>query len=151
MLPPVEVTPPLSNAFRYSRATDLRCSSVMRSCDSAMRLPSPVQRRTASGCNRAEAPVKRERWAPHDGGPVPARTCPGVPLVGRYVLPQAVREGLQESVYAGGQVAHQVAGGDVAAQGGGLTRPQRREGIQARCLGGGTQRGHCPGRQREGG
>src|SRR3954447_21681833 len=29
MLPPVDVTPPLSNAFRYSSATDLRCSSVM--------------------------------------------------------------------------------------------------------------------------
>ena len=29
MLSPVEVTPPLSNAFKYSRATDLRCSSVM--------------------------------------------------------------------------------------------------------------------------
>ncbi|HEY6511938.1 MAG TPA: hypothetical protein VI032_08170 [Burkholderiaceae bacterium] len=27
--PPLEVTPPLSNAFRYSIATDLRCSSVM--------------------------------------------------------------------------------------------------------------------------
>src|SRR5215471_18405143 len=40
MLPPVEVTPPLSKAFRYSRATDLRCSSVMTSCDSAISLPS---------------------------------------------------------------------------------------------------------------
>src|SRR3954447_21879242 len=29
MLPPVDVTPPLSKAFRYSRATDLRCSSGM--------------------------------------------------------------------------------------------------------------------------
>src|SRR2546421_608227 len=29
MLPPVEVTPPLSNAFRYSSATDLRCSPVI--------------------------------------------------------------------------------------------------------------------------
>src|SRR3954451_14987156 len=29
MLSPVDVTPPLSNAFRYSSATDLRCSSVM--------------------------------------------------------------------------------------------------------------------------
>src|SRR3954454_17877866 len=27
--PPLEVTPPLSKALRYSRATDLRCSSVM--------------------------------------------------------------------------------------------------------------------------
>src|SRR5215471_4317839 len=27
MLPPVDVTPLLSNAFRYSSATDLRCSS----------------------------------------------------------------------------------------------------------------------------
>ncbi len=26
---PVLVTPPLSNAFRYSKATDLRCSSVI--------------------------------------------------------------------------------------------------------------------------
>src|SRR5919109_919138 len=29
MLPPVDVTPLLSNAFRYSSATDLRCSSVI--------------------------------------------------------------------------------------------------------------------------
>jgi len=29
MLPPVEVTPPLSKALRYSSATDLRCSSVI--------------------------------------------------------------------------------------------------------------------------
>src|SRR3954469_6176194 len=29
MLPPVEVVPALSKALRYSRATDLRCSSVM--------------------------------------------------------------------------------------------------------------------------
>src|SRR5215213_10291427 len=29
MLPPVEVVPALSNALRYSRATDLRCSSVI--------------------------------------------------------------------------------------------------------------------------
>src|SRR3954462_6199931 len=29
MLSPVEVTPPLSNALRYSSATDLRCSSVI--------------------------------------------------------------------------------------------------------------------------
>src|SRR4249920_2087455 len=29
MLAPLEVTPLLSKAFRYSRATDLRCSSVM--------------------------------------------------------------------------------------------------------------------------
>src|SRR5919205_1268117 len=29
MLSPVDVTPPLSKAFRYSSATDLRCSSVM--------------------------------------------------------------------------------------------------------------------------
>src|SRR3989442_15365653 len=29
MLPPVDVVPPLSKAFRYSSATDLRCSSVM--------------------------------------------------------------------------------------------------------------------------
>src|SRR5262245_66558530 len=29
MLAPVEVTPRLSKAFRYSKATDLRCSSVI--------------------------------------------------------------------------------------------------------------------------
>src|SRR5437899_1776981 len=29
MLPPVDVLPPLSNALRYSSATDLRCSSVI--------------------------------------------------------------------------------------------------------------------------
>src|SRR5437667_2085785 len=29
MLPPVDVTPLLSNALRYSSATDLRCSSVI--------------------------------------------------------------------------------------------------------------------------
>src|SRR5215217_6189363 len=29
MLSPVEVTPPLSKALRYSSATDLRCSSVI--------------------------------------------------------------------------------------------------------------------------
>src|SRR3954449_13482289 len=29
MLPPVEVVPALSKALRYSRATDLRCSSVI--------------------------------------------------------------------------------------------------------------------------
>src|SRR4249919_692919 len=34
--PPVDVTPPLSNAFRYSIATDLRCSSVMVCLVSAM-------------------------------------------------------------------------------------------------------------------
>src|SRR5580693_9315586 len=71
MLAPVEVTPPLSNAFRYSRATDLRCSSVMSSRDSAMSLPSRVRRRTASACNRAEVTVKRvqrarrHRWNHH--------------------------------------------------------------------------------------
>src|SRR5438045_1840796 len=36
MLPPVEVTPPASKAFRYSRATDLRCSSVMDCVETAM-------------------------------------------------------------------------------------------------------------------
>src|ERR1700722_15205925 len=36
MLPPVEVTPPLSNAFRYSIATDFRCSSVIVWMVSAM-------------------------------------------------------------------------------------------------------------------
>ena len=29
MLSPLEVIPPLSNALRYSTATDLRCSSVI--------------------------------------------------------------------------------------------------------------------------
>jgi hypothetical protein len=29
MLPPVDVTPLLSNALRYSSATDFRCSSVI--------------------------------------------------------------------------------------------------------------------------
>src|SRR5689334_11295943 len=36
MLPPVEVVPPLSNALRYSSATDLRCSSVMDSLVTAI-------------------------------------------------------------------------------------------------------------------
>src|SRR6516164_1732494 len=38
MFPPLEVTPPWSKADRYSRATDLRCSSVMtlRSRDMAV-------------------------------------------------------------------------------------------------------------------
>src|SRR6478609_4134681 len=35
MLPPVDVTPPLSKAFRYSSATDLRCSSVIVCCATA--------------------------------------------------------------------------------------------------------------------
>src|SRR3954452_2397803 len=37
MLPPVEVTPALSKALRYSSATDLRCSSVMVWIAMAMR------------------------------------------------------------------------------------------------------------------
>src|SRR6266511_405514 len=36
MLPPVDVTPPLSNALRYSSATDLRCSSVIVSLVTVM-------------------------------------------------------------------------------------------------------------------
>src|SRR4030095_8847075 len=46
MLPPFDVTPLLSNAFRYSSATDLRCSSVivcrviaMRSSEGAQDTP----------------------------------------------------------------------------------------------------------------
>src|SRR5436309_1656006 len=35
MLPPLDVLPPLSNAFRYSSATDLRCSSVIVSFEIA--------------------------------------------------------------------------------------------------------------------
>src|SRR5260370_13804892 len=36
MLPPVDVIPALSSALRYSRATDLRCSSVMVCVATAM-------------------------------------------------------------------------------------------------------------------
>src|SRR6266545_7112282 len=36
MLPPVDVSPPLSNALRYSMATDLRCSSVIVSLVTVM-------------------------------------------------------------------------------------------------------------------
>src|SRR5260370_34163731 len=36
MLPPVDVIPALSSALRYSRATDLRCSSVMVCLATAM-------------------------------------------------------------------------------------------------------------------
>src|SRR4051812_23909349 len=36
MLPPVGVVPPLSRALRYSRATDLRCSSVIVCVATAM-------------------------------------------------------------------------------------------------------------------
>src|SRR5262245_37071954 len=43
MLPPVDVTPLLSNALRYSSATDLRCSSVIVCRVSAM---CPRERRT---------------------------------------------------------------------------------------------------------
>ncbi len=39
MLPPVEVVPPLSNALRYSIATDLRCSSVITLVVSATVVP----------------------------------------------------------------------------------------------------------------
>src|SRR3954452_15773156 len=39
MLPPDDVTPALSNALRYSRATDLRCSSVMTCVERAMCAP----------------------------------------------------------------------------------------------------------------
>src|ERR1051325_7679120 len=39
MLPPSDATPPLSNALRYSSATDLRCSSVMVFVVSAMVVP----------------------------------------------------------------------------------------------------------------
>src|ERR1051325_2940766 len=35
MLPPLDVTPALSNALRYSSATDLRCSSVIVSFETA--------------------------------------------------------------------------------------------------------------------
>src|SRR5947208_13705046 len=44
MLPPVEVVPPASNAFRYSSATDLRCSSVICCVATAM-LASPLRAR----------------------------------------------------------------------------------------------------------
>src|SRR5580765_7712465 len=40
MLPPLEVTPALSNALRYSSATDLRCSSVIVSFETATTRPS---------------------------------------------------------------------------------------------------------------
>src|SRR3989454_7170475 len=39
MPPPVDVVPPLSKAFRYSSATDLRCSSVMVCVVIAMSAP----------------------------------------------------------------------------------------------------------------
>src|SRR5215472_9603768 len=39
MLSPEDVTPPLSNAFRYSSATDLRCSSVIVCLVRAMASP----------------------------------------------------------------------------------------------------------------
>src|SRR4029078_7423539 len=39
MLPPSEVPPPLSNALRYSSATDFRCSSVMVFVVSAILVP----------------------------------------------------------------------------------------------------------------
>src|SRR5687768_13357735 len=41
MLPPDDVTPLLSNALRYSSATDLRCSSVMVSRVRVIALPHP--------------------------------------------------------------------------------------------------------------
>src|SRR5512144_3373363 len=42
MLSPLDVTPPLSKAFRYSMATDLRCSSVIVCVVSAMGPAPPI-------------------------------------------------------------------------------------------------------------
>ena len=56
-------------------------------------------------------------------GPASAHTWPSVPLVGRYVLPQAIGEGLQEGVHVGGQAAHQVAGGRDNGFGNRVTAP----------------------------
>src|SRR6185436_4888550 len=51
MLPPLDVTPLLSNAFRYSSATDLRCSSVITSLLMATAGHSLAQyRRGQGGC-----------------------------------------------------------------------------------------------------
>src|SRR6267142_391083 len=52
--PPLDVTPPVSSAFRYSSATDLRCSSVMVCLVSAMEtlLCSREQTQLATGRNR---------------------------------------------------------------------------------------------------
>src|SRR4051812_38115253 len=70
MLPPVDVVPPLSNALRYSTATDLRCSSVIVCVATAM-VGAPLLLRSAfavdAGHERGEVVggEKGRRW----GGP----------------------------------------------------------------------------------
>src|SRR3954463_1032510 len=67
MLSPVDVVPPLSNALRYSTATDLRCSSVMVCLVTAM-VGAPLLLRSAcavdAGHERGEIVrgEKGRRW-----------------------------------------------------------------------------------------
>src|SRR5260370_42408767 len=67
MLPPVDVIPALSSALRYSRATDLRCSSVMVCLATAM-VGAPLLLRSAfavgAGHERGEVVggQKGRRW-----------------------------------------------------------------------------------------
>src|SRR4026209_2948966 len=78
MLPPVDVTPPLSKAFRYSSATDFRCSSVMVCVLTAMhRLLSRAHPHVAVDPGREPIRVAGDR----------------VPLLVEVVVPRRVADG----------------------------------------------------------
>src|SRR5215216_2382109 len=63
MLSPLDVTPPLSNALRYSSATDLRCSSVIVPLANVMSSP-PLLLRAAWVHAGAACPPARPRTPP---------------------------------------------------------------------------------------
>src|SRR5436309_879531 len=78
MLPPVDVTPPLSNALRYSRATDLRCSSVIVFVVTAtVRLLSHVDHHVLVDPRRERVAVARD----------------GIPVAVEVVVPRRVADG----------------------------------------------------------
>src|SRR4029077_9495046 len=93
MLPPLDVTPPLSKALRYSSATDFRCSSVMVWVLTAIPIPPPLGARVPDrqvGIDvdpyRLDVRHPAHRLEPHlpsvSGAADPAERGPGVdPLV----------------------------------------------------------------------
>src|SRR5215211_6241507 len=90
MLPPVDVTPPLSNALRYSSATDFRCSSVIVWVVTAIgHLLSRVDHHVLVHPLRERLAVTRD----------------GVPLLVEVVVPRRVADG-EAGVGAVGHVAH---------------------------------------------
>src|SRR3954447_7776089 len=132
MLPPVDVTPALSNALRYSSATDLRCSSVIVSVLTAM--VSPLSGRgDGVGCLLNGLRVGGVRGAVGEGDDGAERRAAG-PVRARRRGRDAVADAVQPGDRAVEVVDHLTVGRRLWAALG-VERSPRHEGrvIRARC------------------